>query len=189
MSEISIFAHHAMTTKWEIRIAGEDPTYAAQAAMAAFEWADRIEGLLSRFREESELSVIARLAPGGRFRLSELTFACLSLARECEVATGAAFSLGATAVRLGQARPAWRLNAASRELVVERAPCLLDAGAIGKGFALDRMAEELTEWSVASFSPARPRPERRDGRSAWGRSRGAMNSISSALDLARLGFP
>ena len=151
MSEISIFAHHAMTTKWEIRIAGEDPTYAAQAAMAAFEWADRIEGLLSRFREESELSVIARLAPGGRFRLSELTFACLSLARECEVATGAAFSLGATAVRLGQARPAWRLNAASRELVVERAPCLLDAGAIGKGFALDRMAEELTEWSVASF--------------------------------------
>ena len=143
MKKIAIFSHHAMATKWEVRIAGEDPVYAAQAAAAAFQWADRIEALLSRFREESELSGVARLSPGGRMRLSEPTFFCLSLAREWEVATGSAFSAGATAVRLGLEKPIWRLDTASRELIVGNAPCLLDAGAIGKGFALDRIAEEL----------------------------------------------
>ena len=151
MKKIAIFSHHAMATKWEVRIAGEDPVYAAQAAAAAFQWADRIEALLSRFREESELSGVARLSPGGRMRLSEPTFFCLSLAREWEVATGSAFSAGATAVRLGLEKPIWRLDTASRELIVGNAPCLLDAGAIGKGFALDRIAEELAEWEVASF--------------------------------------
>jgi len=151
MSDISVFSHHAMTTNWEVRIAGEDPGYAEQAAAAAFQWADRIEALLSRFREESEFSAISRLAPGGKLKLSEPVFSCLALARECEDLTGGAFSLGATAIRQGLPPPAWSLDHSAHEITVGAANCLLDAGAIGKGFALDRMAEELADWEVASF--------------------------------------
>ncbi len=151
MSAIAIFSHHAMTTNWEIRIAGEDPGYAEKAAASAFLWADRIEALLSRFREESEFSAISRLAPGGKLKLSEPTFSCLAIARQCEVLTGGVFSLGATAIRQGLPPPIWSLNPSTHEINVGAANCLLDAGAIGKGFALDRMAEELADWGVASF--------------------------------------
>ncbi len=43
------FAHEAMTTLFEVVVAGQEETYARQASAAVFREVDRLEGLLSRF--------------------------------------------------------------------------------------------------------------------------------------------
>lgn len=150
-SPIAVHRHHAMATVFEVRIAGEEPAFAAQAAHAAFDVVDRLERLLSRFNPDSEIAALARLLPGESFRLSEATATCLALALDVEAQTGHAFSLAATASRTGHPPARWTLDPSSRTVTVHEGLCLLDLGAIGKGFALDRMAEELREWGCPSF--------------------------------------
>ena len=70
MSNIHLFNHYAMATQFQVRIAGEERSYAAQVAHEAFLLADRLELLLSRFRANSEISQIAQLAPVAMLRLS-----------------------------------------------------------------------------------------------------------------------
>ena len=148
---IHVFNHHAMATFFQARIATEDAGYAAQAARAAFDEADRLENLLSRFREHSEISALARLQPGESLRLSEPTFACLAIAQEMERATRRAFSVAAAARRTQQLLPVWALDAKTFSIRCGAGRLDFDLGAIGKGFAMDRMAAELTEWDCPAF--------------------------------------
>ena len=148
---IAIHHHHAMATVFEVRIAGEDAVFAAQAAHAAFDVVDRLEQQLSRFNPDSEISALSRLQPGESLQVSESTATCLALALDVEEQTGRAFSLAATATRTGQPPARWSINPAARAVTVHEGLCLLDLGAIGKGFALDRMAEELREWGCPAF--------------------------------------
>lgn len=148
---IAIHRHHAMATVFEVRIAGEEAAFAAQAAHATFDVVDKLEALLSRFHPGSEIAALSRLAPGESLQVSEPTATCLALALDVEQQTGHAFSLAATASRTGQPPARWTLHPASRTVTVHEGLCLLDLGAIGKGFALDRMAEELREWGCPSF--------------------------------------
>lgn len=150
-ASVAIHRHHAMATVFEVRIAGEDAAFAAQAAHAAFDVVDKLEALLSRFDPGSEIAALSRLLPGESLQISEPTAACLALALDVEQQTGHAFSLGATASRTGQPAGRWTLNPANRTVTVHEGLCLLDLGAIGKGFALDRMAAELREWGCPSF--------------------------------------
>ena len=149
------FNHHAMSTWWQVRICGGDAVYAAQAAQAAFAVTDRMESLMSRFRDESEISAIARLPVGGRQRISKEVFDCLFLALEMQTLTGGAFdvsaSLGSPRGSGQDDRPRWHLHALPMEVVVDSAPCPLDLGAIAKGFTLDQMAHEMGEWGIDSF--------------------------------------
>jgi thiamine biosynthesis lipoprotein len=148
---IHVFNHHAMATLFQARIAGEERGYAAQAAQAGFEIVDRLEALLSRFRENSEISQIARLVSGEKLRLSEPTFACLQIARQMELATRGAFSATSSA-RLPTTVPnSWSLNEADLTFRHISGNLEFDLGAIGKGFALDRMAEVLLEWDCPSY--------------------------------------
>jgi FAD:protein FMN transferase len=148
---IHVFNHRAMATTFQVRIAGEDSAYAAQAARAVFDTADRLEDLLSRFRENSEITQIAQLSPGETLRLSEPVFACLEIAREMEQATQGAFSVTPASLRSQPAIPQWSLARDGRAIRCDQARLEFDLGAIGKGFALDRMAEELFEWDCPSF--------------------------------------
>jgi thiamine biosynthesis lipoprotein len=149
MSDIHVFNHHAMATQFQVRIAGEEKTYAAQTAQAAFALVDELEAHLSRFRASSDISRIAQLAPGETLRVSEPVFACLELAKKMEVATRGAFSVAAAALQLQPAPPQWTL----RDFFVrcESGRLEFDLGAIGKGFALDRVAEVVREWSCPAF--------------------------------------
>ena len=156
--------HECMATYWEVRLAHPDATYARQAARAAFAVADRLDGLLSRFREDSEVSQIRSLAPGEVLRISADTFHCLRLAAEMQTLTGGAFDPGLGAQMDIQRAGAAATNAAAAAAFpvrghllmdpenftvgVQNGPVALDLGAIGKGFALDRMAEELETWDV-----------------------------------------
>jgi len=148
---IHVFNHNAMATQFQVRIAGEEKTYAAQTAQAAFALADELESRLSRFRANSEISQIAQLVPGDKLRLSEPVFACLRLAQRMEFATRGAFSVTASALRHQPTKPLWALIENEFTLRCDSGRLEFDLGAIGKGFALDRMAEVLREWSCPAF--------------------------------------
>ena len=153
MSEaiIHVFNHSAMATQFQVRVAGEERSYAAQAAQAAFALTDQLESLLSRFRANSDIAQIAQLAPGEKLRLSEPVFTCLQIAKKMEAATRGAFSVSAAALKSQPSPPQWTLLAEQFSIRCDAGKLDFDLGAIGKGFALDRMAEVLREWDCAGF--------------------------------------
>ena len=151
MADIHQFNHRAMATYFEVRIADEERDYAAQAAQAALDLVDKLESRLSRFRSSSDIAQIAQLAPGERMRLSEPAFACLEIAKKMELATRGAFSATAAALQTQTSVPQWRLLPEEQSIVCESGRLQFDLGAIGKGFALDRMAELLRSWDCLSF--------------------------------------
>lgn len=139
------FSHEAMATVFEVHCHHEDARYAGQAARAAFDLVDRLEQELSRFVANSDVSRINGLAAGERTRVSPSTLECLDTAFRMHVATGGAFD-----VSLGSGLE--RLDLVEDECVVvaREAGARLDLGGIGKGHAVDRMAELLDEWGIAS---------------------------------------
>lgn len=140
-----------MATHFEVRIADEERTYAAQAAQAALDLLDKLESHLSRFRASSDIAQIAQLAPGEEIRLSEPAFACLEIAKKMELATHGAFSATAAALQTQTSLPQWSLLPEELSIRCESGRLEFDLGAIGKGFALDRMAELLRSWDCPSF--------------------------------------
>ena len=150
-AQIHLFNHHTMATHFQVRIAGQDPEYAAQAARAALDLADALEGLLSRFQETSEISQIAQLQPGQRMRLSEPVFACLEIARDMQIATQGAFSVTPRVRQTPGSTAHWSLDPTELSICCEEGRLEMDLGAIGKGFALDRMAGQLAEWECPAY--------------------------------------
>ena len=151
MSDIHVFNHRAMATQFQVRIAGEERVYAAQAAQAAFALTDQLECCLSRYRANSDIARIAQLQPGELLRLSEPVFACLEVARKMELATQQAFSVTAAALKTQAAMPQWSLLRDAFSIRCDGGRLEFDLGAIGKGFTLDRMAEVLREWECPAF--------------------------------------
>jgi len=151
MNDVHVFNHTAMATQFQVRIAGQERTYAAQAAQAAFALTEDLEGRLSRYRANSEISQIAGLAPGEKMRLSEPVLTCLEIAKSMEQATRGAFSITAAALKTQPSPPRWELHRDQFSIHAEGGKLEFDLGAIGKGFALDRMAEQLREWDCPAF--------------------------------------
>src|SRR5580658_11150650 len=151
MANIHQFNHRAMATHFEVRIAGEQRTYAAQAAQAALDLLDKLELHLSRFRTNSDIAQIARLEPGEKMRLSQPAFGCLEIAKKMELATFGAFSATAAAMQTQTSLPQWHLLPEELDIQCESGRLHFDLGAIGKGFALDQMGELLGNWDCPSF--------------------------------------
>jgi thiamine biosynthesis lipoprotein len=145
-----------MATWFELHIAHADADYVGQAALEAFALVDRLEHLLSRFREESEVSRLGRLQPGESLRLSPVTFACLRIALDLHGVTCGAFDPALGHWNNHVDAPAGETPARGRLVLFpgdttvqcEGGPVLLDLGAIGKGFALDQAATLLGEWEL-----------------------------------------
>lgn len=142
-----------MGTGFAVRVAGRPADYSRQASAAAFRLVDRIEAELSRFVESSDIARANRLPEGGSIVLGEETMRCLLIAMELSEQTERAFDPTYFSIRGAQPRTPlhptlFALDPASHRLTSLTPSLHLDLGAIGKGYALDRMAEELRDWDV-----------------------------------------
>jgi FAD:protein FMN transferase len=161
------FTHAAMATVFEVHCVHAEARYAAQAAEAAFDLVDRLERELSRFLANSDIARINHLAAGQSTRVSPWTMECLEIARHAFALTGGAFdiSLGSGLGRLELVPDEFTVHART-------AGAALDLGGIGKGYAVDRMAELLEEWEIprallhGGFSSVRAL-EAPPGRDGW----------------------
>src|SRR5688572_5807724 len=147
------FQHEAMATHFEITIAGQERDYARQAADAAFGELDRLENTLSRYIESSDISRANRLARGESIAITHETLECLLIAADVSIVTRRAFDPAYASTRppeLASDMPPFTLDPATHTLTSQADMLHLDLGAVGKGFALDRMAETLREWAIAS---------------------------------------
>jgi thiamine biosynthesis lipoprotein len=138
------FSHEAMATVFEVRCAHADARYARQATEAAFDLVDRMEAAMSRFIANSDISRVNALAAGRSTRVGADTLECLAVARHLYEATGGAFD-----VSLGTGIETLDLDPEAYTVHARRGGVQLDLGAIGKGYAVDRVAELLEEWDVS----------------------------------------
>ncbi len=173
--KIYTFAHEAMTTEFEISIAGHEKEYARQAAEEAFREIDNIELALTRFNPCSDISQINQLVPGKTIITSPYVFECLSMAIWVYHSTNKIFdiSVGAVMEKLRdddgkELHPnSNEINSALTKVNLDdlimdsktykvgikstaKSSLILDLGGIGKGYAIDKVAELLEEWGVTN---------------------------------------
>jgi len=172
-SELFRVAHQAMATEFEILFpanCGVAIDKLDGLAEAVFHELDLLEDELSRYRGNSDISRINRLQPGQVARVGMATFDCLALARAVFDETGGAFDISIgplmAAYRTKEGTPLYP-DKVTLDLARERTgnhvyelhpedlsiTCLgegmsLDLGGVGKGYALDQMAETLREWGI-----------------------------------------
>ena len=145
------FSHEAMATTFQVFIAGRPAEYARQAAAAAFQELDRLENELSRFIESSDIARANRLAAGASLVLGDDALQCLLGAAQISALTNRAFDPAYASPRAaGSDEPLFALDPASHTLTSLTDRLRLDLGAVGKGYALDRLAEVLAEWDITS---------------------------------------
>jgi FAD:protein FMN transferase len=170
IANLSSFKHNAMAATFEIFIVHRDAVYAEQAAWAAFEELDRIENNLSRFNENSDVSRINSLVADSPLQLGPTAFECLAASIEMSKRTKGAFD-----VTIGPLYDCWMnkdytprkpskkeieaalkrtgsklliLNESEHTVMLRRDDVRIDFGAVGKGFAADKIAELLGEWGI-----------------------------------------
>lgn len=151
------FSHDAMNTTFTFRVTDEPPQYDS-ILRECCGLLDELEGRLSRFIESSEISRINQLQAGETLYLGEDTHRCLLLAMHARAETGGLFdvTLGRSIARLkdgGTCSPGSEegrliLHPDSPAITCETPGRELDLGGIGKGYALDRIVELLTDWEV-----------------------------------------
>ncbi|MFO1488591.1 MAG: FAD:protein FMN transferase [Verrucomicrobiota bacterium] len=166
------FARHAMATRFEIVLPGDHEPRLRAAAEEAFNEIDRLEAQLSLFRPTSEIAHVNAHAAAGPVRVSPETFRLLQHAARLSRETGGAFD-----ITIAPLMRAWGFRdgsghlpdpmelAAARDCVgmqrvhldgahstvrFDRPGVMLDLGALGKGYAVERAAELLREAGIES---------------------------------------
>jgi len=128
-----------MATHFEARIADQERTYAAQAAQAGSTFSISWIVSTAAFAPTATL----RLPPARAVRdnAPERAGLCLpEIAKKMEWATRGAFSVSAAALQTQSSLPEWNLLHRSSPSAARAPASNSHLGAIGKGFALDRMA-------------------------------------------------
>ena len=143
LGDVRRFSHEAMATVFEVFAVHPDAQYAAQAAQASFALVDRLEGELSRFASNSDITRINHLAAGESVRVGRAAIECLLIARHLFDLTGGAFDIS-----IGTGLPSLDLDADECVVHSTKDGVSVDLGGIGKGYAVDLMAEVLEEWGI-----------------------------------------
>jgi thiamine biosynthesis lipoprotein len=137
------FSHDAMNTVFEVFAVHDDEQYVAQASQAVFALVDRLEDELSRFRPNSDISRINHLAAGESTRVGEAAFECLLIAQHLHEISAGTFDIS-----IGTGLMALELDHDASVVRATAGGVRVDLGAIGKGYAVDLMAEVLEEWGL-----------------------------------------
>lgn len=163
------FAGQTMGTTWEVKVASESfsPNEQRRTAAAAQAALDHVDGLMSTWNPDSEVSRLNAWSERGSFRLSRETSDVLAVANEISELTEGAFDVtvrplvnawgfgavdGPAAAPSAEALAALRERVGWRKLSVDpRAPSIrkahpgteVDLSAIAKGFGVDQVAEAL----------------------------------------------
>jgi thiamine biosynthesis lipoprotein len=162
----------AMGTTYSVVIYGENQDQMELAAEAAFEQARHLDQMLSNYRPGSELSEVNRLAAERPVKVTPELFGLLAACLEYSRLSEGAFdiSVGPLMKVWGFYRGSGRLpgkpevaralekvgyknlllDSEARTVRLARAGVELDLGGIGKGYAVDRMVEALTENGIRS---------------------------------------
>ena len=159
-------AHKAMATTFEVLLPYGTP-HALSIANAAFAEIDRLEQQLTVYRESSEVSRLNRLAATCPVPVEANLFDLLALAERISKETDGAFDITAGALikawgfyrgprrvpadeeralaleQVGMSHVA--LDAEARTVRYLRPGLEINLGSIGKGYALDRVAERLRD--------------------------------------------
>lgn len=161
----------AMGTTYTVVAYGEDRYAVDSAIEETYEEVRRLDQMLSNYRRDSEWSLVNREAPRRPVQVSQELFdllaRCLEYSRQSEgafdITVGPLMKLWGfyrgegrvphrAEIRTALGRIGWRkieLDARART-VRFTAPVEIDPGGIGKGYAVDRMAEILRERGVRS---------------------------------------
>ncbi len=167
-----LVARHAMATRFEFALHGDRPASLRAAAEEALDEVERVENLLSLYRSHTDIARINAGASFGPVRVALETFQLLERVRGWSEQTDGAFDVTAgplvrawgfhggtgaapSARELEVARQCvgWDrliLNAGERSVRFAGPGGMLDLGAVGKGYALDRAADILREAGVRS---------------------------------------
>ena len=163
-------ARPAMATRFEWVLWGQTPERLRAAGEEALDEVDALEAALSRYRGTSDIGRVNAGAAAGPVRVSPNTFGLLERARSLTDATDGAFDItvgallrawgfvgntgrkpSAETVRRARDAAGWnrvRLDASAFSVTFDHPDVELDLGAIGKGYALDRAMDLLTEAGV-----------------------------------------
>lgn len=158
-----------MHTTFEVRAAGVEAEYAAQAGEAVFERIAEIERLLSFFNPCSEVARINAAPAGTATRVGPDCWRCIEAAYDAWSRSAGAFDPAVGAVSAlwtgPQANPPDdRVDAASvlaraelferdldRHAIIKRAEgAMLDLSGVAKGYALDQARLILADWDISS---------------------------------------
>ncbi|MDF7807117.1 FAD:protein FMN transferase [Pontiellaceae bacterium B12219] len=143
-SEPHSFKYEAMTTEFEVIIAGQEQEYARQASGAVFREIDRINDLLNKYDARSDIGQVNLLKPGESVRVAIETLECLERAAWAYRVSGGLFdpTLGTGFQWLEIDRPnfsvGWKKGGKGE----------VNLGGIGKGYAIDQATEILKDWDV-----------------------------------------
>lgn len=171
MSEPVLLGLDAMRTHFEVVLHGAEPALLSAAGAEALEEIRSVEAQLSIFRSDSWLSRLNADGPRGDWvRVPAPLFQLLTLCVEVHGATDGAFDPAAAAQLdahgLRDHAPRWETPGeltgslptladlelrAPHEVRFRHPQLRLDLGGIGKGWALDRAAEVLTDAGVPGF--------------------------------------
>jgi thiamine biosynthesis lipoprotein len=165
-------ARNAMATRFEIVLYGNDEPALRAAAEEALDEIQRIEAQLSLYRPDSEVAHLNARAAGAWVRVAPEVFRLLERARDLSVETGGAFDITVAPLMRcwgfmggsGKMPPKAKITEARRLVGMHRVELdpaqfrvrfarpgvMLDFGAIGKGYAIERSVEILSEAGIQS---------------------------------------
>jgi thiamine biosynthesis lipoprotein len=165
-------ARNAMATRFEIVLHGADPVALRAAAEEALDEVERLDSKLSLYRPDSEVAHLNARAARESVRVSPELFRLLEHIKQLHEETTGAFD-----ITVGPLMRVWGFMGGSRQLpdagqLEEARQCvgmhlvqldrdslsvrfaqpgvILDLGAVGKGYAIEKAAELLREAGVSS---------------------------------------
>ena len=150
------FSHNAMATTFRVTLYAEEREYAWQAARALFAEADRLEKELSRFYPVSDISRINSLYAGESTQISADTMEVLKLAYVLWSDTDGVFDVtvgsktGTEDFSDLRGFNGCHIDPDAFSVTILHEGLQFDLGGIGKGYALDRMADMLDDWDITT---------------------------------------